>query len=46
MDEQDSTPFILSEEDEADIEKALKDVDQGRFASEAEVEVILSEYKR
>lgn len=46
MEEQDTTPFILSEEDEADIEAALEDIEQGRFASEEEVEAIFSQYRR
>lgn len=46
MEAQETTPFILSEEDEADIEAALEDVEQGRFASEEEIEAVFSQYRR
>jgi len=44
MERLENTPYELSDEELADIEEALEDVRQGRFASDAEVAALFARY--
>ena len=46
MEAQDAGPYRLSEEERADIEAALAEVDRGEIASDAEVAAVFNRYRR
>jgi predicted transcriptional regulator len=46
MEAQDVGPYRLSEEERADIEAALAEIDRGEIASDAEVAAVFNRYRR
>jgi len=42
----DSSPYVLSDEERRGVERGLKDMRLGRFASDVEIEALFTQYKR
>jgi hypothetical protein len=45
MEAQDTTPYILSDEERADLEAALEDVRRGKVASQSEVAAVFARHR-